>query len=497
MKTHVILLEANDDVISVRDKMSWAKTERILLVYPRRSRILSRPLDLRLLQKHAVSLGAQLAIVSRLPEIRSIAGGLGVPVFNSSANGQRSVWTETELPERPKARRPQAELLRMRAQMHTGQSRWAGLTPVRLGLFSLAVLSILALLVVFFPSATIKFHPRETPQDLTLDLTASPAIRAINLAGSLPARTVTITVSGERSIPTTGTAMLPDQPAEGQVSFQNLTTGVIGIPAGTVVQTAADPVIRYETTIDGVLEGGVGKTIDLPVKALQAGTLGNLPAGALTAIEGELGVSLTATNAEPTAGGTDRPAAVPTASDRTSLRSLLMDDLRQKASLQAGQAIAAGDILFPDSFENAEILSEVYIPAEGQPGSRLTLSLQIQYRAQYAKLADVRLLASELMNGSLPEGFGASADPITITNIQEPVTDGEGAAHWQIQATRPIYAGFDPGQAGQMVRGMSKSRASQKLRQILSLDAAPVIKTTPAWWPWLPWLSFRIDLVVQ
>ena len=73
MKTQVIQLDVHDDVTSIRDKMSWAKTSRILLVYPRRSRILKRTLDLRLLQRHALLLGAQLAIVAPSADIRQSA----------------------------------------------------------------------------------------------------------------------------------------------------------------------------------------------------------------------------------------------------------------------------------------------------------------------------------------------------------------------------------------------------------------------------------------
>jgi len=42
MKIQIIQLEKHDDVISARDKMAWCKAPRILLVYPRGSRILTR-----------------------------------------------------------------------------------------------------------------------------------------------------------------------------------------------------------------------------------------------------------------------------------------------------------------------------------------------------------------------------------------------------------------------------------------------------------------------
>ena len=53
MKTQIITLESHDDLVSVRDRMSWAKSPRILLVWPRFEKITLRPLDLRILQHHA------------------------------------------------------------------------------------------------------------------------------------------------------------------------------------------------------------------------------------------------------------------------------------------------------------------------------------------------------------------------------------------------------------------------------------------------------------
>jgi hypothetical protein len=34
MKTQIIQLESHDDIISIRDKMGWSQTSRILLVWP-------------------------------------------------------------------------------------------------------------------------------------------------------------------------------------------------------------------------------------------------------------------------------------------------------------------------------------------------------------------------------------------------------------------------------------------------------------------------------
>ena len=58
MKTQIITLESHDDLISVRDRLSWAKTPRILLVWPKYEKVTLRQVDLKILQRHAASLGA-------------------------------------------------------------------------------------------------------------------------------------------------------------------------------------------------------------------------------------------------------------------------------------------------------------------------------------------------------------------------------------------------------------------------------------------------------
>jgi len=60
VKTQIITLETHDDLISVRDRLSWAKTPRVLIVWPKYAKVALRFVDLKVLQRHAESLGSQL-----------------------------------------------------------------------------------------------------------------------------------------------------------------------------------------------------------------------------------------------------------------------------------------------------------------------------------------------------------------------------------------------------------------------------------------------------
>ena len=296
MKTQVIQLDSHDDVTSIRDKMSWAKTPRILLVYPRRSRILKRSLDLRLLQRHALLLGAQLAIVAPSADIRQSVRELGIPIFKKAAIAQRRTWETKYTVETPVRRTPRSDLRRMQREAVPAEGRWRNLFGIRLLFFTLAVLAVLALLVLFFPSATVVLTPETRMQSLTISINASPQVATINLNGSLPARLAFTVIQLTKTTPVTGSVITPNTPSAGMARFRNLNIGKAVILSGTVVRTTGNPAVRFATTTDAIMPAGVARTVDVPIQAVDPGTSGNLPADALVAIEGDLGTSLAVTN---------------------------------------------------------------------------------------------------------------------------------------------------------------------------------------------------------
>lgn len=74
------------------------------------------------------------------------------------------------------------------------------------------------------------------------------------------------------------------------------------IPKGTVCMTAG--LVRFETTEEGVLAAGV-LTADVPARALEAGTAGNVSAGAIVSMAvAPMGIAA-CSNPQPFAGGAD------------------------------------------------------------------------------------------------------------------------------------------------------------------------------------------------
>ncbi len=494
MKTQVIQLVPHDDVTSVRDKMSWAKAPRILLVFPRRCRILSQPLDLRLLRRHATTLGTQLAIVTRSGDLRRIAQAVGIPVFNAVATAHHGIWEGQHLGEKPRRRTPRPDLRGMRRAAFPAEARWRSRFVLRLSFFSLAVLVVLALLLLFLPSASIKLAPKTHQQTLRVAVRASPQVPTVNLAGSIPSRLIFTDLERSKIAAASGSISIPVSPAAGIVHFRNLTTGVVSIPAGTVIRTASDPPVRFATTTDASLAAGVGKTLDVSVQAVLGGASGNLPADSLTAVEGDLGASLNVTNLGPMAGGADRTAPAQTADDRSRLHDALLAEILMECQAALPKTLASGDVYFLDTLAVGRLLSETYFPAEGQAGETLLLDMKLQCQAQYASAADVDTLAEMALDTNLPDGFIPASGEVSAPVAGVPKTDTDGITRWEMQPQRLLRAHLDPLAVIQLALGRSPAQAVRRLSESLPLATAPEIRVKPSWWPWLPIVPFRITI---
>src|SRR5207253_851304 len=92
MKLQVIQLEPYDDVISVRDRLTFVNSERVLLVWPRAASVLRRKLDLVLIQREAARRGARLALITQDLSVIDYAAELNISTFESVDDCYRAKW---------------------------------------------------------------------------------------------------------------------------------------------------------------------------------------------------------------------------------------------------------------------------------------------------------------------------------------------------------------------------------------------------------------------
>lgn len=498
MKTQIITLESHDDLISVRDRMSWAKTPRILLVWPKYEKVTLRQVDLKVLQRHASTLGAQLGLVTRARRVRLDAEALRIPVFESTGQAQRVAWPKPRRRRWPR-RAPRQDLRELRREhLSAKEEGWRAHPASRVVAFLVGVISVLVLVALFIPRAQVRLQPESDIQSLVLPVNASPSVNTVFITGSIPARETRVIVDGTQTVTVTGEGVIPQSKARGVVEFRNLTQQAVTIPAGSVVRTADEGAIRFMTIEDGEVEPGVGEVLEMRVEAVEGGLAGNVEAESVVVVEGRLGLSVSVTNPEPLSGGREVPSVQASDRDRQRVKAALMNELENDARAQLAEEMQAGDILFEDSFTLAQILTEEYDPPAGAASTKLSLSMRVEFSALYTDVSDLTELASLALNASLPPGFGAvSSESLTLTPETKPTVQDDGSMHWTVRAERRIVQQINHAQVMQMIQGVGMARAQSLLANRFPLAASPEIDLSPSWWPWVPIVPFRISVVTE
>jgi hypothetical protein len=500
MKTQIIQLEPHDDLISVKDKMSWAQAARIVLLWPEKGeRILERELDLLMLLRHSAELGTQLALVTHDSEVLFYARRLGIPVFKDTHAAHNERW------RRRRRKTPRTSPLHSRAfhenreptDIFTLRPRktspaWHAHPAWRVGAFTLGVMAVLAIAAVLFPRAEITLNPQTQTQQVVFTAFTSPTITEVNPSGAVPMHQLSVIVEGRKTIATSGSVELPRTSARGQVQFTNLTTEAITIPAGTVVRTTTDPPVRFITTEEALLPAGVEQTVEVPILALQPGSQGNLRPGTIQAVEGNLGALLSVHNARSTRGGSETSLPAPNQNDRRRVASRLRDELEQSARAELQSLLNPGDLLLTPIPILVSTLQEKYTPAEMTPSDLLEVQLQLEFQGFAIRQEDLLTLARQVLNASLSTGFKPLDSTPKVELITQPTLGEEHSTRWEMRVSRRIVAELDTKQAITLTLGKPLQRAGELLTRNLPLQSTAHIQVTPRWWPWLPVVPFRI-----
>ena len=108
----------------------------------------------------------------------------------------------------------------------------------------------------------------------------------------------------------------------------------------------------------------------------------------------------------------------------------------------------------------------------------------------------MKRLAALALNASLPSGFAPASTALTVEPVTKPIGTDSGSVRWTVRAERRIVQQIDAMQVTQMIQGMKSERARSLLKQNIPQTGSE-IRLSPAWWPWVPIVPFRISVVVQ
>jgi hypothetical protein len=268
----------------------------------------------------------------------------------------------------------------------------------------------------------------------------------------------------------------------------------LGIPAGATVTTAS--AVRFVTLNEVRLPAGMGRFVETPVEAAQAGEQGNVAENAINLVEGSLGLSVLVSNPQPLSGGSSVMEIGATEEDRARLRGTIVETLLRKAEAELRSARKDGDLLFPDTVEPVEIIEEVFSPSPGEPGSVLTLKMKVRFTARYVSAEDLLQLSLLALNASLEDGFEAAGPP-AYKATAAPSTGADGTSRFEIEASRPLLRRVDKMAVFALARGLTPRQARSALASSFSLRYSPEIEITPSWYPWLPLIPLNLSVTLQ
>jgi hypothetical protein len=183
--------------------------------------------------------------------------------------------------------------------------------------------------------------------------------------------------------------------------------------------------------------------------------------------------------------------------DRERAKAQLINSLEGDAHQKLAAELTSGDVLLENTFAVSQILSEVYDPPAGAAGTKLTLTMQVEFSARYASAQDLAELASLALNASLPPGFLGQSDALTIKSVTKPVASADGSSHWTVRAERRIVQQINHSQVTQLIQGIRSQRVTPLLEKALPLEKSPRLNLSPSWWPWVPIVPFRISVITE
>jgi hypothetical protein len=490
VKVQIIYLDAEDDHISAREKLRWTKAQRVVFVWPGRGRVLSRRLDLKLLQRQAEHQGAQIGLVTHDPDTIHNAAELGVPVFENVDQIEGGRWHVR--PQKPSAFRPPASPEQdSRHAPQPSMLRSGHPLPnfVRYSFFIAGILLPLAAVLALTPNATITLAP---PTEIKQVQTSFELITDSSLApkrGQLTVRQVTAQVSGSLRAATTSTSSQPEDPAVGAVLVTNVTTSTVTLDSGSRLIPLDHSGPAFETLSRVVLLPEASNTVQ--IQAVEPGPAGNLPAETAWAIEGPAGLSLEALNPEPTSGGSLASRSSVSTSDRTTARAQLESQLLQQAQEEIEVSLGQGESLLPDSLTVARVIELSYDHEAGEVADSIGVELTLEIRA----LSYDNSTLLDLLSMNLTDSIPASWSPVPGSFEAESRTlDSSQSSILHVSYQGLVYPKPDRLAIARSLRLVPV----RDLEQVLSTSPDPVhllsYILTPKWLPFFPAFTFQFQV---
>ncbi len=507
-----IQLDSSDDIPSVRDRLSFFQGKRVLLIWPEEGTVLTRKLDLVLIQREAMRRAIQLALVTHDSQVIKHANELNISTFETIGSSERGRWKRGRTKvfagrfRRPTDSQDPEDLIPVASRIRveeTPESR-ARRRVTRLIMLIVLILITAAALFIVLPSATVTVHPAQSIVSAEVDLTADPEAREVDIENAvIPATRLQLTIEETSTTFTTGSQDLADIPAAGSVVFVNQTNASVTIPEGTTVSTSAGTPILFRTSQEGVVPAGVGQQLEVAVEALQssAGTIGNIDSGLINTVVGSLAESVTVLNVNPTSGGLSRSITAVSQADIDRLLATVRQQLQSRAFIEMQPLLEETQFLIPETIAIIEERNDWtdFSADIGDVAESLTLTMRATIQAIAVNESFGRQIVFTRLAQQIPRGREVNSD--TISYNRGPVSQvfQNGEVTFSITGDAEVTSNINTGLLQQRLAGRSINDALAYMISEFDLDPdlMPGIQISPDWFGQLPFLPVRINIQIE
>ena len=287
----------------------------------------------------------------------------------------------------------------------------------------LVVLLMIVLGLVYWnvPKAKVMIYLSPRVVEKTMEFTLDPEARVLNAEELvLPAEAREVEVDGERTIPTTGEALVGER-ASGVVKVFNRTESSRTLEAGTeltldnlvftldeavtIASASSEENDDFTTTI-------VPSSEDVSVSASDIGDEYNLAGDTQLSVADFATSSFVARVNSGLSGGFARQIRAVAEEDLEKLLNDLTEELMRKAVDEVGNEKSDREAVVVTVGQ--EIVDEEYSGDEGDEGDELSLKLKLRLPIYLYSVGDLRLLLEKEYESDIPDEFRLNDDDIEI-----------------------------------------------------------------------------------
>ncbi len=319
-----------------------------------------------------------------------------------------------------------------------------------------------------------------SPQNLERSETVIFAESATNLdtsSSTVPAKTVSVSVSGSKTQATTGTKVVGEK-ATGKISIRNGTAVEIEIDAGTTILGPNDLsfTINDDITVPEASSPSSPGTASVSVIASDIGADYNLAKGETFVVGNYPKSEVDGVAEEDFSGGSSEEIVAVSQSDMDNLEKDLLAELETKGRQEIENQISQSQVFIPDTLKS-EVIDRDFNQAPGDEADELTLKMELRVEGLVVERSKLNELARSLLTSDVPDGFVMRDEQLEFD--YEFKDEDDGNWEYEISFTANLLPDIDPDELVDKISGKTKAAAEEYLKTIPGFTRAEVKVSPP------------------